>query len=117
MGRDREYPLSPVLETNLQHLLVALNIFRLTYGIPMRVTSGYRPGRYNEAAHGAQHSNHMVCLACDFADANGALDAWCLAHPDVLEKAGLYQESPGNTPGWCHLQSVAPASGSRVFLP
>lgn len=117
MGRDAEYPLTPELEANLAKLLDALNRFRDVYGIPMTVSSGYRPGKYNVAAGGAKHSNHMICLACDFHDQIGALDQYCLDNPQLLEDCGLYQEDPQHTPGWCHLQCVAPASGNRVFIP
>ena len=117
MGRDAEYPLTDEMRSNLSKLLQALNQFRAYYGKPMYVTSGYRPGKYNEAAGGARKSNHMVCLACDFRDADGQLDKWCMDNPGILEKCGLYQEHPDSTPGWCHLQAVSPASGARVFRP
>lgn len=118
MSRDKQYPLSDALEVNLAKLLVALNKFREAYGHPMTVTSGYRPAAINAATPGAaSHSNHVVCLACDFHDPDGALDQWCLDRPDVLEMAGLWQESPASTPGWCHLQAVPPRSGLRVFKP
>lgn len=117
MGRDAKYPLSQALEDNLKALLIALNEFRAVYGKPMTVTSGYRPGDFNKAAGGAPNSAHALCLACDFADKDGALDAWCLAHLDVLERCGLYLEDPGHTAGWCHLTVRAPHSGARVFKP
>ena len=117
MGRDAQYPLDAALEANLAKLLPALNVLREAYGQPMFVSSGYRPGPYNVAAHGAAHSNHMVCEACDFHDSDGSLDAWCLRNQHVLEHAGLYLEDPRNTPGWCHVQCVPPKSGHRVFIP
>jgi hypothetical protein len=115
MGREKEYPLTPELEKNLTHLLTALNMFRTAYGKPMLVSSGYRPGKYNVAAHGATHSSHLTCEACDFADADGSLDAFCLANIPLLEKCGLWLEAPGMTPGWCHLQ-IRPVI-HRVFIP
>lgn len=115
MGREVEYPLTPVLEANLSELLLSLNKFRAAYGKPMVVTSGYRPGKYNEAAHGAPNSNHLVCQACDFADPDGSLDQWCLDNIPVLEQCGLYLESPGSTPGWTHLDTKP--RNNRVFIP
>lgn len=117
MGRQLEYPLTPELEANLETLLKALNKLRKAYGKPMVVSSGYRPGKYNVAAGGAKKSNHMTCQACDFKDANGDLDKWCMANLNVLEECGLYLEHPDATKGWCHLQTTAPKSGNRVFKP
>lgn len=117
MGRDVQYPLTAELEDNLSKLLDCLNQLREVYGQPMFVSSGYRPGPYNAAAHGAVHSNHMTCLACDFKDVSGEIDAWCLRNLHELEAAGLYLEDPRNTPGWCHVQCVPPKSGHRVFIP
>lgn len=115
MGRDSEYPLTFELEANLTILLEALNKFRAIYGKPMYVSSGYRPGKYNTAAGGAAHSNHMVCMACDFHDANEDLDTFCLANQAVLADCGLWLESPTHTPGWCHLDTHSRAN--RVFNP
>lgn len=116
MGRDKEFPLTPALESNLQKLLIALNKFRTAYGKPMVVTSGYRPGHYNKDAGGALHSSHLTCEACDFSDPQGILDAFCMANLKLLEDCGLWLESPMNTVGWCHLQ-IRPVPNKRVFLP
>lgn len=117
MGRDKEFPLSEELEANLTKLLSALNQFRAAYGKPMYVSSGYRPDYYNKIAMGSPNSAHKTCEACDFYDHTGELDAWCLANLDVLEKCGLYLESPDATEGWTHLMIRRPASGHRVFIP
>lgn len=117
MGRDKDSPLTKELETNLTKLLMALNAFRKIYGKPMVVSSGYRPEAVNAATPGAaKHSNHMICLACDFKD-DGKLDQYCVDNQDVLEKCGLYLEDPAHTPGWTHLQCVPPRSGNRIFIP
>lgn len=117
MGREVDHPLTFPLMVNLDKLLKALNKFRAAYGKPMVVSSGYRPGLYNTKAGGAQKSNHMICLACDFKDTDNSLDEFCLNNLKLLEEWGLYLEHPDSTPGWCHLQVVAPGSGSRVFKP
>lgn len=115
MGRDGEFPLSLQLEKNLSQLLVSLNKFREIYGKPMTVSSGYRPGHYNIDAGGAKNSNHTVCMACDFKDSDGSLDKFCLENQHVLESCNLFLESPGSTPGWCHLDIKTRAN--RVFNP
>lgn len=118
MGRDKIAPLSPELEANLKKLLDALNKFRAIYGKPMHVSSGYRPAEINSKTAGAaKKSNHLICLACDFKDEDGSLDAYCIKHPTVLEYCGLYQEDPASTPKWTHLQVIPPKSGKRVFKP
>lgn len=114
-GRDKEYPLSPTLEYNLGQLFHAINCVRRTFGKPMVVSSGYRPGKYNVAAHGAPSSAHLTCEAIDIADPSGEVDAWCLAHLPLLETLGLWLESPDHTPGWCHLD-IRPRA-VRVFIP
>lgn len=115
MGRDKEYPLTPILEQNLSKLLIALNRFRATYGKPMIVSSGYRPGKYNKATGGAEKSSHLTCEACDFSDPDGTLDEYCRNNVSVLEQCGLWLESPDKTPGWCHLD-IKPRN-NRIFLP
>lgn len=118
MGREKVAPLTSELKENLEMLLEALNKFRSAYGSSMIVSSGYRPPSINEATKGAaKHSNHMICLACDFKDVDGNLDKWCMSNLDVLEKCGLWLEDPKSTVGWCHLQCVPPRSGNRVFKP
>ena len=120
-GRERDYPLSPELESNLNKLLDAVNKLRLAYGKPLIITSGYRPGHFNKNANGAKKSAHMTCEAVDIKDdSNGTLAKWCLANLNILEQFGLYMESPTATqepPGkfWVHLQ-IRPTK-NRVFLP
>ena len=113
MGRDAEYPLTPELEANLTSLLEAVNKLREAYGKPMYVSSGYRPGKYNVAAHGAPNSAHCLCMAVDFHDSDGALKDWVTV--GILEACGLYQEDPSRTPTWLHVQ-IRPTR-NRVFKP
>lgn len=116
-GRDKMYPISASISANLEKLLDSLNKFKLVYGKPLVVSSGYRPGGFNVSAGGAKRSNHMICLACDFVDLDSSLDSFCVGSPEVLESCGLYLEHPMWTKGWCHLQCVPPASGKRIFVP
>jgi hypothetical protein len=118
MGREVAAPLSAEQANNLDNILLpALNKFRARRGLPMIVSSGYRPPEINEEVGGAPNSNHCKCLACDFKDPDGALDEYCLDNQDVLVECGLWLESPSFTDGWCHLQAVPPRSGNRVFIP
>lgn len=82
------------------------------------VNSGWRPPAVNAATpNAAKRSNHMTGKACDVSDPTGSLDRWCMANLAELEAIGLWLEHPSKTPTWCHLQTVPPRSGRRVFQP
>jgi uncharacterized protein YcbK (DUF882 family) len=116
MGRDKDYPLTKELEENLDKLHKALNKFRVAYGKPLIVTSGYRPGHHNDNAGGAKKSAHMECLAVDFRDTDGAVDKFCVENQKLLEDLGLWLEHPDHTPGWCHLDlKVRSKRGGDLF--
>lgn len=117
MGRDKEYPLTPEFEVNLEKLLVSMNMIRIAYGKPMIVTSGYRPGPYNKSAKGAKLSCHLTCEAADFRDVDGSFAKWCMQNMKHLVAADVYMEEPAHTKGWVHLQVRPTKSGRRVFLP
>ena len=62
MGRDKQAPLTGLMEVNLRKLLQAVNKLRAAYGKPMIVSSGYRPAAINATIPGAaKKSNHMAC--------------------------------------------------------
>lgn len=113
MSRDKVFPLSKTLGSNLTKLLAAVNKLRTLYGKPMYVSSGYRPGHYNTDAAGAAGSPHVTCEAVDFKDSDKKLKEWIT--PEVLIECGLYQEDPSRTPTWLHVQ-IRPTS-RRVFKP
>jgi len=120
MGRDKSHPndYTKEISDNIDKLLVKLNEVRKLYGKPMSVSSGWRPPSINaKVAGAAKKSNHMLGLACDFRDPDGALDKWCMDNIAKLTELGLYLESPAHTPGWCHLQLKKPGSGNNPFLP
>jgi len=120
MGRDKEYPddLTTDLRINAQETVIRVNTLLGYFEESRDVTSGWRPPAVNVATPGAATiSKHMTCQACDVKDPEGDLDEWCLAHPEILEKIGLWQEHPASTKGWCHVQIVPPRSGKRVFYP
>lgn len=117
MGRESVAPIDSAMRVNMEKLLIALNLIRDLYGKPMKVSSGYRPSGINAATPNASKTScHLTCEACDFEDTDRKLVQWCLRNMDILAKAGLYMESPINTPSWVHLQTRAPRSGKRVFL-
>lgn len=125
-GRDTKFhmELTDTIIGNAMTLLARANLllssFREATGDTEQrhVTSGWRPAAVNAATpNAAPHSKHMTGEAVDIADPEGDLDQWCLDNPGRLEDIGLWQEDPGSTKGWTHLQCVPPKSGRRVFLP
>jgi uncharacterized protein YcbK (DUF882 family) len=105
MDRDKLAPLDQEQEANLIKLLDAIQVIRLAYNKPLFVSSGYRHPAINASVGGAKRSLHMSCLAVDFRDSDGKLDEWLSSDEvqDLLEKLGMWQEAPGHTPGWAHL--------------
>lgn len=75
---------------------------------------GFRP---QSCPQGAPHSAHKEGLAVDRYDPLGHIDAWLMAHPDALERHGIYIEHPDHTPGWSHWSIRAPRSGKHIFYP
>lgn len=73
---------------------------------------GWRP---SDSKTGGPSSKHRTAHAVDIFDPVDALDTWL--DDDTLYAYGLYRERASDTPGWCHLQDVAPGSGHRTFIP
>ena len=110
--------LTSELQGNAQVTVDKVNQLLLTFGEERGLTSGWRPLSVNRAVPGAAlYSNHTKCRAADLADPLGDLDEWALDNPLVLEDLGLWLEHPSATKGWCHVQTVPPKSGKRVFYP
>ena len=127
-GRDVQFAreLTGAIRANAELTVSRVNLLLARYAAatgderPRGVTSGWRPAAVNAGTPGsAKRSNHMLGLACDVADASGALDEWLMtaAGLSVLGECELWLEHPDSTVGWCHLQIVPPRSGRRVFRP
>lgn len=130
MGRDAIYPgeCTAEVRANVERTVEAVNelLVQLAHsGVALElnrmgsiINSGWRPAGINAQTKGAApKSKHMLGLACDLYDPEGAIDDWCMEHPEVLSDLGLYMEHPSATKGWCHVQVVPPGSGKRVFYP
>lgn len=84
------------------------------------VSSGWRPPSLNSVTPGASpRSRHMTGQAIDLYDPDGDLDNFAMSDEgqECLHELGLWLEHPSATKGWCHLQTVPPRSGKRVFYP
>lgn len=119
-GRDKTYAsdYTQQISDNLDELLPIINQVRSTYGIPMTVTSGWRPPSLNASTPGAaNHSLHEEGLAVDILDADGKLLAWVLQNLPMIKDLGIYLEDFRWTPNWVHFGIRPPKSGHRIFVP
>jgi hypothetical protein len=104
------------VKTNATNLLVKVNALLDELNIENPgVSSGFRTIAANIAAGGAAKSHHETGHAIDLQDPNEALDNLFIKNISVLEKHGLYLESPAHTKGWSHLQDIP--THSNPFLP
>ena len=71
--------------------------------------------RLSTSTTGKAGSKHKSAHAVDVYDPQNVLDKTLT--DAMLAKHGLYREHPDDTPGWCHLQNVAPNSGRRTYKP
>lgn len=128
MGRDKLYPLSEDMKSNLLNLIISLSKVRRAYGSPLRVSSGYRPSKINASVGGSKKSAHQDCQAVDIQDKDGLFANWCLNNIDILKESGILGlEDPRFTMilnkqgkrvgGWVHLQIRPTKSGTFVFIP
>lgn len=131
MGRDEshEHALTETTRANARetvHRVNALLAMMMADGVLLEanprsgslVNSGWRPPEVNASVAGAApKSKHMSAQACDLYDPEGLLDDWAMEHPEALAELRLWLEHPSATKGWCHVQTVPPRSGRRVFYP
>lgn len=118
MGRTTLDQLSDELVANANTTVPRANELLDAFGEYRKCNSGYRtPEDQARINPKALHSKHLSCQAIDLSDPDGKLDDFCLKNQDVLAKIGLWLEDPKSTPGWTHVQVVAPGSGHRVFIP
>jgi len=120
MGRDKQYAseYTQEISDNLDKLLVILNKIQAAYGKQFVINSGWRPAAVNASTPGAaKHSTHMMGLAADISDHDGAVMRWTLANLDLIKSLGVHMENWDWTPTWTHYQIVPPKSGHMVFVP
>ena len=112
----KESEVDIVTKRNLEDLCRKINT--LGYQPPMRATSCLRSIKDQQSINpSAMGSSHLYGCAVDIADADGKLKAWLVANKSKLVECGLWMEDPSATKTWAHLQSYAPKSMKRIFMP
>lgn len=112
---------------NLEDLLVKINRLRVTYGKPLKVTSGYRSIEdhlriYKEKGITDKtkipmQSNHLKGLAVDLVPLTEPIEklhAWILHN---YADKDLWFEDFSISKNWLHAQIIPPKSGSKFFKP
>ena len=101
-------------------LLITMNKVRAAYGLPMRVTSGFRT-EADEKRIDPAHPNslHTKGAAVDIYDPDPEKRfwVWCIANMDLLVEFGVWLEDRLYSPNHVHCQIWPPASGARIFRP
>lgn len=99
---------------NLNNLIVSvLDPVRSVYGSPIKVTSGYRCTRLNEAVGGVKNSQHLSGLAADLIPVDGDLQRL----KQTIITTGvpfdqLIEEQSGKTK-WIHVSIAPSGKGAR----
>ncbi len=112
--------LTEAQEANVRHLLIVLNNIRAEYGLVMRITSGFRT-HADELRIDPDHpdSLHTRGMAVDVydPDPDRRFWTWCIDNLEFLIEQGVWLESRVYSAGHVHIQTAAPRSGERVFIP
>lgn len=83
---------------------------------PIRVTSGYRPPRYNEIIGGAKYSQHRLGNACDFIHNKLSAERVRELLLPVLDDFNIRMEDLSGA-SWVHIDLRDPGRGGRFFRP
>ena len=116
MGRvppDIEVSRAAVITTEKANRLIAVYKQATNDMTPRVVVCGWSPNKAVDVAS----LHHHYGRAIDISDPEGNLDDWCQDHLRTLEQIGLWMEHPATTRGHCHVQTVEPQSGRRIFNP
>jgi hypothetical protein len=107
---------------NLNDLCETLTLLEKIYGSDFTITSGFRTMADHKRIYKAKGidnppmgSKHLFGQAADLLDPNGDIMYFLKARPEVMTELGIWCED--GTKGWLHVQTIAPRSGKRWFLP
>lgn len=110
------FPDSITHKQNIYDTCLVLEEIRSILQSPLKVTSFYRPRKYNHEIGGALESLHMQGLACDFIPTKVPVQKAKLALVDFLEELDCRMEDNGKG-GWIHIDLGKPGYSGRFFKP
>lgn len=93
-------------ETNAKRLLEFLQDMRKQWGSGIRITSGYRGPKLNNAVKGSKTSAHLMCNAADLFPVNGKFEEFKSFVIDYLHEGKLWDQCILERSGeseWIHL--------------
>ena len=109
------FPDEEKISWNLVKITRKLDIIRRDLGRSVRITSGWRPPKYNKEIGGALKSYHMRGMALDFQVANmTTVDVRKILFPRLGE-LGLRMEKHWGD--WMHIDTGEPGPSGRYFQP
>lgn len=110
--------ITPEMSQNAATLIGRVNRFLSVFGEYRRILAGWIPEPVNHAwPHAPVACKNATMEAVDLHDPEGDLDQFVMDNQKLLQTCSLWAEHPATTRGWCHLQSVPPKSGRRIFYP
>jgi hypothetical protein len=94
-------------------------------GSPLVITNGFRTWSEHKEIYRKLdqpvrlHSKHLTGDACDILDKDQSLKIWVGKNKGVIERPDidLYCEAFTHTPYHLHVQTIAPPSHNRFFIP
>lgn len=110
------FPLSQMHRENIIDTCEVLEQIRDILNSPLKVTSFYRPRKYNQEIGGALESLHIQGLACDFIPTKVPIQNAKLAIKEFLEQLDCRMEDNG-LGGWIHIDLGQPGFSGRLFKP
>lgn len=101
---------------NIVRIARKLERIRDILGVPLHITSWYRPAHYNKKIGGSPNSYHITGAAVDFVPIHGMTvsEAKELIFPH-LEELGIRMEK--HSGGWIHIDLGMPGKSGRYFKP
>ena len=110
------FPNSEEVYFELINTIDKMQLIRDFIDKPIIITSMYRPLEYNKLIGGANKSNHIIGMACDFKVKGQKCDVTRKLLLNKLEEFDIRME---NNPGsnWVHIDTNVKKNGKRYFKP
>lgn len=110
---------TPEAERNIIEVAQRMERVREFFGVPIHITSWYRPLEYNRFIKGALRSRHLTGQACDFqVPSVSADDVRAALLPHLVDFNLCMEDLPGSS--WTHIDIACPPGmtpAARFFKP